>query len=68
MRSAYVPSSAVALIHFGLGDDGQALTWLERGYGEHDALMPWLAQFPCLRRLVSDPRFDALLRAVGLSR
>jgi serine/threonine-protein kinase len=67
MGTSYVPSSAIALLHLGLGDDGGALSWLERGYAERDALMPWLAYVPCFGSLRPDPRFAALLRGLGLA-
>jgi len=62
----YVPSSAVALVHLGLGDDDAVFKWLERAVDERDALMPWLKYFPPLDRLHSDPRFSNLLRRLGL--
>ena len=66
MRSGYVPHSAVAMIHLGLGDDEAVLEWLENGLAERDALMVWVEYMPCFDRLHRHPRFQALLRGIGL--
>jgi adenylate cyclase len=59
--AGYVPSSALALVHLGLGDDDAALEWLTRGLEERDALMPWLAYLPACDRLHPQPGFQHLL-------
>jgi adenylate cyclase len=65
-QKQYVPSSAFALIHLGLGDDDAAFEWLERAIDERDAFMPWLKYFPPIARLHNDSRFSNLLRRLGL--
>jgi TolB-like protein/tetratricopeptide (TPR) repeat protein len=65
-RSGYVPSSAVALVHLGLGDDHAVLDCLERALAERDALMVWLRSMPVFDGLHAHPRFQALLRALRL--
>lgn len=67
MRESYVPTSALAFLHLGLGDDDAVLDCLEKGLAEHDALMVWIAFMPALDRLHGRPRFEALLRALGLA-
>lgn len=67
MGSAYVPSSAIACIHLGLGDDAAMFEWLGRAIDERDAMMPWLKYLPAFDRVRPDPRFQALLAAIGLS-
>jgi TolB-like protein/Flp pilus assembly protein TadD len=62
----YVPDSAIALLHLGLGQDEQALSWLEKAYAARDALMPWLGRMPGFDRLRTQPRFRAILEGVGL--
>jgi TolB-like protein/Flp pilus assembly protein TadD len=64
--STYVPPSATAMLHLGLGEDDNALTWLERGVEEHDPLISWLGFMPCFDRLHAESRFQELLRTVGL--
>jgi TolB-like protein len=54
----------IALEYAQIGETDQAFVWLERGYHQHDPLMPMLKtpQFDPIR---SDPRFDDLLRRIG---
>jgi TolB-like protein/DNA-binding winged helix-turn-helix (wHTH) protein/Flp pilus assembly protein TadD len=66
-RHTYVPSFDIAIIHAGLGQRDQALVWLEKGYQERSAWMVWLKVDPRFDVLRSDPRFQDLLRRVGLS-
>jgi TolB-like protein/tetratricopeptide (TPR) repeat protein len=66
MQQGYVPSSALAMIHLGLGHDDAVLEWLERGLAERDALMVWIKFMPCFDHLHRHPRFQALLRGIGV--
>jgi len=59
-------ASAVASIYAILGDNEQALDWLEKAYGQNDASLVFLniqRQFDPLR---SDPQFQTILRKIGL--
>lgn len=56
----------IALVYAGLGDKKSAFQWLENAYRAHDVGLVYLAVDPCLDPLRSDPRFDGLLKAVGL--
>jgi len=50
-----------------IGEDQQALEWLEKARPEHH---PWLTQLgvdPQFDALKSEPKFVALLRAEGLA-
>ena len=67
VETGYVPSSAIAMIHLGLGDDEAVLDWLEKGLAERDALMVWLKYMPCFDHLHPHPRFKALVRGLGLA-
>jgi tetratricopeptide (TPR) repeat protein len=67
MKTAYVPSSAIACIHLGLGDDDALFEWLGRCLDERDALLPWLKPLPAFDRVRPDPRFQGLLGQVGLA-
>jgi serine/threonine protein kinase/tetratricopeptide (TPR) repeat protein len=65
-RQAPVDSGMIALIYAGLGQSQEALTLLEQAYREHSSMMTWLkvdARFDGIRR---EPRFQALMRGVGL--
>ncbi len=50
----------------GLGDKEQAFAWLEKAYEERRDRIVWLNVDPLLEPLRSDPRFQDLVRRVGL--
>jgi tetratricopeptide (TPR) repeat protein len=62
----YSNASEIATIYAALGDSDQAITWLEKGYAER--FNPGVLLRPGFDPLRSDPRFQALVRRVGLSR
>jgi tetratricopeptide (TPR) repeat protein len=57
----------IALVYAGLGNKQQAFRWLEEAYAAHDVGLLYLKIDPCLDPLRSDPRFDDLVRRVGLT-
>jgi TolB-like protein len=57
----------IALVYAGLGERNEAFKWLEESYKAHDEGLTHLKIDPCLDPLRSDPRFDGLLRQVGLT-
>jgi TolB-like protein/Tfp pilus assembly protein PilF len=63
-RRQYVSPVGIALVHLGLGDRDEALVWLEKAYQVHD--FDLVTRNPRLDPLRSDPRFQHLLRRVGL--
>ena len=65
-RKQYVPSSAFAMIHLGLGDTDEVFRYLKQGVIERDALLVWLKYFPPFKQLHSDPRFSNLMHSLGL--
>jgi TolB-like protein/Tfp pilus assembly protein PilF len=67
-RERYVPALAFAVIHTGLNEKDQAFGWLEKAYVERSNRLAYLAFEPSWDRLRSDPRFDDLLRRIGLPR
>lgn len=58
----------IALVYAGLGNKQQAFKWLEDAYAAHDVGLLYLRVDPCLDPLRSDPRFDDLVRRVGLTK
>jgi tetratricopeptide (TPR) repeat protein len=52
---------SAALVCAGLGDNGQALMWLERGFEQRDPGMTFLKVDKKWDGLRSDPRFKALM-------
>jgi adenylate cyclase len=65
-REKYIPASAIAFVHLGLGETENALEMLERGCEERDPLLPWLKVLPDVDVLRSDARFHNILGRLGL--
>jgi TolB-like protein/DNA-binding winged helix-turn-helix (wHTH) protein/Tfp pilus assembly protein PilF len=65
-KRGYVPAYDLAIVHLALGEKDVALQSLERAYDEHDWALMVLAVEPRLDPLRSEPRFQGLLRKVGL--
>jgi serine/threonine-protein kinase len=65
-RTEYVAAYEVALVHVGLGEVEQALRWLETGFREHDPKLRRLKVDPKFDPLHREPRFQELLRRIGL--
>jgi TolB-like protein len=57
----------IALVYAGLGEKNLAFSWLEESYKTHSEGLTNLKIDPCLDPLRSDPRFDDLVRRVGLA-
>jgi tetratricopeptide (TPR) repeat protein len=58
----------IALVYAGMGKKQEAFKWLEDAYQAHDVGLLYLRIDPCLDPLRADPRFDDLVRRVGLAR
>jgi hypothetical protein len=54
------------VIYAGLGDQNQALAWLEKAYEARDQWLCQLKVEPMLDSLRSDRRFQVLLDRIGL--
>jgi TolB-like protein/Flp pilus assembly protein TadD len=63
----YLPAYDIALIHAGLNDVDQALSWLTRALRERSFWAGWIKVDPRLDSVRKDPRFNQLLRDAGLS-
>jgi TolB-like protein len=63
----YVSPYHIAFVYNGLGEHDLALAWLERAYALRNTGMVFLKVEPKWNNLRSDPRFQDLLRRVGLS-
>ena len=61
-----IPRFSFIFAYAGLGDKEQAFAWLERAYQERRDPMTTLNIEPFVDPLRSDPRFQDLLRRVGL--
>jgi TolB-like protein/DNA-binding winged helix-turn-helix (wHTH) protein/Flp pilus assembly protein TadD len=65
-RGSYSNASEIAVVYAALGDQDQAMAWLEKGY--HERFNPSVLLRPGFDPLRTDPRFKDLERRVGLSR
>ena len=64
-NSSYSNASEIAVIYVALGDTNQATNWLEKGY--EGRFNPSVLLRPGFDPLRSDPRFQDLVRRIGLS-
>jgi TolB-like protein/Tfp pilus assembly protein PilF len=62
----YVSPTELTVLYVGLGEKDQALSALERAYAAHDLQMRYLGVDPYFDSLRSEPRFQELIRKVGL--
>jgi hypothetical protein len=53
--------------YIGMGNNDQAIAWLEKAYAQHSNGLTALKVDPAFDPLRGDPRFQDLLRRVGLS-
>src|SRR5437867_2777671 len=57
---------AIALVHLGLGNNDQALRWLQTAYQERSEWLVFFTPAPLFDLLRPDPRFSALMRKIGV--
>jgi len=65
-KTRYVSPMTIADQYVRLGDNEQAIAWLEKAYQEHASGLELLKVGPLYDPLRSDPRFQDLLRRIGL--
>jgi hypothetical protein len=64
-KSQYQIAVGVALRYLDAGDNDRAVDWLQKAYDNHDSELPYINS-PPWDRLRDDPRYQALLRRIGL--
>jgi len=65
-KQKYVAPYVFAGIHIGLGENDRAIEYLEKSYEEHSHWLIYLHVDPGMDALRDHPRFQDLLRRVGL--
>jgi TolB-like protein/lipoprotein NlpI len=65
-QDRYISPMFYALIHIGLGNTDQALEFLDKSVQEHSFYTPFLKVLPEYDPLRNDPRYEVLLKKVGL--
>jgi TolB-like protein/Flp pilus assembly protein TadD len=66
-NKGYVSTFDVATIYSGLGEKDKAFTWLDKAAAEHSTFLVYAKWEPRLDPLRSDPRFNQLLKRIGLA-
>jgi TolB-like protein/DNA-binding winged helix-turn-helix (wHTH) protein len=66
-RSYPVDPMLVAWAYLGMGDKDHAFVWFEKAYAQHSNELVSLKVSPACDPLRSDPRFQDLLRRIGLA-
>jgi hypothetical protein len=66
-RHRYFCPYEIATVHVSLGDLDTAYRLLRKGVDERADCMAWLSVEPWLDAFRGDPRYDRLVRDVGLS-
>ncbi len=66
-RSQQIDPAVITWAYIAVGDKEQALAWLEKAYSQHSNALITLKVEPGYDSLRSDPRFQDLLRRVGLA-
>ncbi len=69
-KDTYVPPCFIVRLHFFLGDHDKAYEWLDRAYEEHDFWLGYIKILPDakMHNLGSDPRYQTLLKKIGLDK
>ena len=62
----YVSPSYVSLVHMTLGDRDAEYAWLEKSYANRAEFLLWLKVDPLYDGERGDPRFQAMVRKVGI--
>jgi tetratricopeptide (TPR) repeat protein len=65
-KTGYVPPGSFVIAYIGLGDNEQAFAWLEKAYKERSNLLQFVKVHPLFDPLRNDPRFEDLVRRIGL--
>jgi len=66
MRPTYVSQYNLAVVYAALGDRDQAFASLDKAYEARSWYLTWLNVDPDLDSLRADPRFNDLVRRVGV--
>ena len=66
-RTGYFPPDYIAVAYEGLGRREKALQWYEKAFAEQ-SINGWILPDPQLDSLRAEPRFQVLLRKMGLNR
>jgi len=63
---SYVPPTLMALTYAALGEQNDALKWLNKAFQDRDGILPFSKVDPMFEDLRSDPKYAEVLSRVGL--
>ncbi len=68
-RETYVPPFSMSVVYLALGEEDQALEWLEKGVEERDVLVVGTLRLEAIHfyTIRGQPRFQALLQKINLA-
>jgi len=65
-KSIYVPAYDIAAVYLGLGEKDRTFEWLDKAREERSGFLVYIKCDQRFDSLKSDPRFEALLKRIGL--
>jgi len=65
-KKRYIPPTYFGMLFAGLGDKDKAMMWLEKAYDDRADGLTWLNVEPMLDDVRNDPRFQELIKRIGL--
>jgi serine/threonine protein kinase/Tfp pilus assembly protein PilF len=65
-EETYIPPTSVAVLAFALDLNDLGFEWLEKAYDAYDIRLSWLKIEPVFDSVRSDPRFQDMVKKVGL--
>ena len=65
-KTRYVAAYDIAVVYLGLSDRDKTLDWMEKAHEDHSNWLVWLPIDPRLDEIRSEPRFQNLVRRIGL--
>jgi hypothetical protein len=66
-RARYFCPYEVATVYVSLGDQDTAVKWFRKGIEDRADCMPWLGVEPWIAPFRSDPRYQLILKDIGLT-
>jgi len=66
-KKRYIPATYFGMLYAGLGDQEQALLWMEKAYQERADGLTWINVDPMLDPLRKHPRFQEVAKRMGLA-
>jgi TolB-like protein len=66
-KKRYIPATYFGMLYAGLGDQEEALNWLEKAYEERADGLTWINVEPMFDNLRQHPRFQGLVKRMRLT-